>query len=464
MSDCEPCKLSEAEKASIQAEAEKVVTETPPQINSDPKIPEPVPDEAGEEYDEEDWVSAKKLSFQERKGLPDSAFCLVFEKKGKSGKMLKVRKFPAHDAAHVRNGLARLPNSDITPEQKKKVLACLRRRAKKFGIEVSEDKGMVLHSEGATKTASARSLLHASSDGLVWVIATRIGAHAYTSSGLLVTWTEMALASDFSSWIGKPVSVNHNDKVYGTIEKVEFRNPDIYMGLKIEDMNLLEKIKKYKEDVGISIEAMSQVDDDLNIVSFSGTGVTLVFYPEEPACPPEEGCKVIKATEKQGEQMTEENKEAAATPVNEPPKPETGVSTPPETPVEATTQPSTPEKDCRCKDVEQIEASSKAILEKLDSAEKELVELRAFKAKIEKESRQAVEARLLKLNVEPKNYEKIPTNILETMATDLEKAANQTPSDSGAQTGTTTPVSDETNKFDYEALKKKERQLLGYKN
>jgi hypothetical protein len=66
-----------------------------------------------------------KLSYQARKNLPDSAFC------GPG------RSFPAHDAAHVRNGLARLNQSNYTGSQKSSILSCLRGRAKKYGIKVS---------------------------------------------------------------------------------------------------------------------------------------------------------------------------------------------------------------------------------------------------------------------------------------------------------------------------------------
>lgn len=74
------------------------------------------------------------LSTQRRKALPDSDFCFVIGK-GEN----KIRKFPAHDAAHVRNALARLPQSNLTSSQKEKVKACLVTKAKKFGIKVNTD-------------------------------------------------------------------------------------------------------------------------------------------------------------------------------------------------------------------------------------------------------------------------------------------------------------------------------------
>lgn len=67
-----------------------------------------------------------KLTTEKRKSLPDSAFC------GPD------RSFPAHDAAHVRNALSRLPQAkSFTSEQKARILACVKSRAKKLGVDVS---------------------------------------------------------------------------------------------------------------------------------------------------------------------------------------------------------------------------------------------------------------------------------------------------------------------------------------
>lgn len=75
-----------------------------------------------------------KLSYASRQNLPDSAFCYVVG----SGDS-KTRKFPAHDAAHVRNGLARLPQAKLPDSAKSKILACLKRRAKRFSVKVGTD-------------------------------------------------------------------------------------------------------------------------------------------------------------------------------------------------------------------------------------------------------------------------------------------------------------------------------------
>jgi HK97 family phage prohead protease len=71
--------------------------------------------------------------------LPDSAFAYIEPggKKDSSGKTVprSLRHFPIHDAAHVRNALARAPQSPFG----EKAMPKIRAAAKKFGVEVSDD-------------------------------------------------------------------------------------------------------------------------------------------------------------------------------------------------------------------------------------------------------------------------------------------------------------------------------------
>lgn len=72
-----------------------------------------------------------KLSYAKRQTLPSSAFCGP------------KRTYPAHDAAHVRNGLARLSQfgGRLKASVRSSILTCLKRRAKRFGVEISETSG-----------------------------------------------------------------------------------------------------------------------------------------------------------------------------------------------------------------------------------------------------------------------------------------------------------------------------------
>lgn len=100
-------------------------------------------------------IEEAKLTYATRKDLPASAFC------GPD------RTYPAHDAAHVRNGLARLGTfgGKLAPAVRKKILGCLLRRAKKFGVEVDKSKfqetiGETVTDEEINKQAVTEWYLH----------------------------------------------------------------------------------------------------------------------------------------------------------------------------------------------------------------------------------------------------------------------------------------------------------------
>jgi len=85
--------------------------------------------EALEKYERNFNAEEAVLSYKKRQKLPSSAFC------GPN------RTYPAHDAKHVRNAIARLGTfgNRLPPETRRRIFACLKRRAKRYGIEISED-------------------------------------------------------------------------------------------------------------------------------------------------------------------------------------------------------------------------------------------------------------------------------------------------------------------------------------
>lgn len=88
--------------------------------------------------------------------LPDSAFAYIEPggKKDEQGKTVprSLRHFPIHDAAHVRNALARASQSPFGAKAMPKIRAA----AKKFGIQVSENKSAgVGYSEEGDLTVAA---------------------------------------------------------------------------------------------------------------------------------------------------------------------------------------------------------------------------------------------------------------------------------------------------------------------
>jgi type III secretion system FlhB-like substrate exporter len=81
--------------------------------------------------------TAGKLSYEERKALPDSAFALV--KKGPDGG--KIRKYPLHDEGHVRAAITFFARhyDKLSPEDRAKVARKIKEKAKEYGIEIGED-------------------------------------------------------------------------------------------------------------------------------------------------------------------------------------------------------------------------------------------------------------------------------------------------------------------------------------
>ena len=61
------------------------------------------------DYDESKIEESARLNAEQRNALPDSDFAVVVRVKNKkTGKMRKIRMFPIHDKAHVKNALERL--------------------------------------------------------------------------------------------------------------------------------------------------------------------------------------------------------------------------------------------------------------------------------------------------------------------------------------------------------------------
>jgi|TARA_R110000751_G_scaffold74674_1_gene150786 hypothetical protein len=102
-----------------------------------------------EKYDKRS--KGAKISSKSKNDLPDSDFAYIQPggKKDSSGKTTprSLRHLPIPDAAHVRNALARLGQTDISPEAKKAALRKIKAAAKKFGIKVSASTDAIDYSE-----------------------------------------------------------------------------------------------------------------------------------------------------------------------------------------------------------------------------------------------------------------------------------------------------------------------------
>ena len=101
---------------------------------------------------EQDGLSRAALATSSINDLPDSAFALISPggKKDAEGKTTprSLRHLPIHDKAHVANALSRLPQSDLSPDEKKQAFAKIKAAAQKMGVQVGANKAVPAASRG----------------------------------------------------------------------------------------------------------------------------------------------------------------------------------------------------------------------------------------------------------------------------------------------------------------------------
>jgi HK97 family phage prohead protease len=153
--------------------------------------------------------------------LPDSAFAYIEPggKKDDQGKTVprSLRHFPIHDAAHVRNALARAPQSPFGDKAMPKIRAA----AKKFGIKVTENRADL---DAAVDDETPRAPIEFRDSNVAGVnFAQRlieVVAVPYEESALVEyrgeLWNEMFLRGSFDGIEKRPNRVranrDHDDK------------------------------------------------------------------------------------------------------------------------------------------------------------------------------------------------------------------------------------------------------------
>jgi len=98
-------------------------------------------DKREDEKDVREESKAASLTTQEKNNLPDSEFAYIApggKKVDGKTEPRSLRHLPIPDAAHVRNALARLNQTDISAAAKKEALRKIKSKAKELGIEVNE--------------------------------------------------------------------------------------------------------------------------------------------------------------------------------------------------------------------------------------------------------------------------------------------------------------------------------------
>lgn len=141
----------------------------------------------------------------------------------------------------------------------------------------------------------------------------KVGSKSYGASGKKYIFTEEALEAYAKSWEGGIITLNHGRQDDGEIVAswYDTETQMVMMEVKAENDETAKRIRN-SEPTGVSIEAnVLECDNDNNILAFDGTGLGIIFYPEQPACPATDGCgilakeqfdeKIVAASEKRQE-------------------------------------------------------------------------------------------------------------------------------------------------------------------
>lgn len=156
---------------------------------------------------------AKKLSHEERKNLPDDDFAVVFEVKNKkTGQPRKIRMFPMHDAAHVKNVLARLGQEKVKNTLKKHginiedVKNKIEKKAKELNIEVAIEVAKIV--EIWNRQAETTTITELKDDG------TRVVKQTTVDKTITIIPNEIPLADQVSK-------ATKEEELNATIVKLE---------------------------------------------------------------------------------------------------------------------------------------------------------------------------------------------------------------------------------------------------
>jgi hypothetical protein len=152
-------------------------------------------------------------------------------------------------------------------------------------------------------------------DNIFTIAAAKVGSKSFSATGEKYIFTKESLEACAKSWEGGIITLNHERLDDGVIQAAWFDEQTDFVMMDIVCDNP-ETVKRMRagEATGVSIEAsLLEVTEDNDIVAFNGTGVSIIFYPEQPACPLKDGCgilakdqfesKIVTASEKRLEKI-----------------------------------------------------------------------------------------------------------------------------------------------------------------
>lgn len=137
------------------------------------------------------------------------------------------------------------------------------------------------------------------------------GSKCFTAEGKKLYFTEAALKAYAHTWTGGIITLNHEYQDDGEIVSAAW---DEDKGGVLFHMRLDNEVTSTKVQAGesagvtgVSIEAnVMELSGDLEdqIDVFNGTGIGVIFYPEQPACPLRDGCGILAKDQYQTKMAT----------------------------------------------------------------------------------------------------------------------------------------------------------------
>ena len=170
---------------------------------------------------------AKQITRKSMNNLPDSDFAYIEPggSKDSEGKTVprSLRHLPIHDAAHVRNALARLPLTDISDTAKQSALRKIKQAAKKFNIDV-----------GSTQQKSEAKLID-------WIfvdredamrVAQHVGLHGifrHIGSDGREYWIPGQTQDEFMFWLEIQEEIDKNPPIVSKMNPDELAGKDVHI-------------------------------------------------------------------------------------------------------------------------------------------------------------------------------------------------------------------------------------------
>lgn len=137
-------------------------------------------------------------------------------------------------------------------------------------------------------------------DDSVTIAICKVGSLAHDGKGKIFRFTETGLQSSAPSWAGGIVRTVHKHPENGKIERSWYEAP-FAMAVVSGLSPTMREIMKTPAYLGVSQESIPTKIGDMemirgqpvwNLDEVRGTGVSIMLYPETPACPLEAGCGI----------------------------------------------------------------------------------------------------------------------------------------------------------------------------